>query len=97
MLVFFLKKRSRLGFDESDEEEILDKQSVVLACSASHMVEDARVGPSELMDSGAQGELSVAEVPEEGVNALPEVDREAETSGEQSLTIKVPSRKEVGR
>ena len=56
-------------------------------------MEDARVHPSKLMDSGAQGNLSVIE----GVIALPElVDREAEMLGEHPLTIEVPSGMKVG-
>ena len=60
------------------------------------MAEDVRVGPSELMDSGSQGDSSVAEIIEEGVDALPEmVDREAEMPWEHPLTIEVPSKKEI--
>jgi len=74
MLVFFLQKRSRLSFDESDEEEMLDLLSVGCATSSagqSRVAEDAMVGPSELMDSEDQGDLSAAEFPEEGVDVFP--------------------------
>ena len=71
------------------------------ACPASsvgqsHVAENARVDPFELMASGARGNLPNAEVPE-GVNALSEpVDRETEMSREHPLTIEVLSEKEVG-
>jgi len=87
-----------LSFDESDEKEIMDLLSVAPACLASsfeqpRMVEDARVDPSELMDSEARRDLSVAEVPEEGIDALLEpMDSEAEMSGEHPLTIEVLSK-----
>ena len=60
------------------------------------MAKDVWVGPSELMDSGSQGDSSVTEIIEGGMDALPEmVDREAEMPGEHPLTIEVPSKKEV--
>jgi len=75
MLIFFSQKRSKLSFDESNEEEMLDLLAAAPACRiavAGHslVTEDARVGPSELMDSGARGDSSAVEAPEKGRNAL---------------------------
>ena len=60
MLVLFLQKRIRIHFDEPDEE-MLNLLAAAPACPIavgwhSPMAEDAQVGPSELMDSGARGE-----------------------------------------
>ena len=55
----FLQK-SRIDFDESDEEEMQDLLATAPACpitnaGQSHVTEDARVGPSDLIGSGARG------------------------------------------
>ena len=74
-LFFLLQKRSRLGFDESDEEEMQDILAAALgylvaAGGQFSVVEGAQVRPSELMDSGARGDSSATKATEESVDAL---------------------------
>ena len=100
ILVFFLQKRSRIGFDESDEE-MLDLLAVAPGCpiavtGKSPVAEDARVGPFELIDSGAQGDSSVVEAPEECVDALlGQVDKKAEMPEEHPLQSKSSPKKRL--
>ena len=59
MLVFLLQKRSRIGFDESNEEEMLDLLSVIPPDLTSivgqlYMEKDARVRLSDLADFGEE-------------------------------------------
>ena len=59
MLIFFLQKRGRIGFDESNEEEMLDLLSVIPPDLASivgqlYMEKDARVRLSDLADFGEE-------------------------------------------
>ena len=77
---------------------MLDLLSAAPACLAlsveqSHMAEDARVGSSDLMDSGARGDSSAVEVPEEGVDTLSELMDMEEMLREHPLIIEVPSQK----
>ena len=63
-----------LGFNEFDEEEMLDllvgTHADPVAAGGQFLVAgDARVGSSEPMDFGAQGDSSAAKVLEESVDA----------------------------
>jgi len=54
----------------------------------SPVAKDARVGPSELMDSRAREDSSTPEAPEEGVDALHgPMDREAEIPEEHPFNL----------
>ena len=62
-----------LGFNDFDEEEMLDLLAAALvdlvAAGGQFLVAgDVLVGSSEPMDSGARGDSSAAEVPEENVD-----------------------------
>jgi len=91
----FLQKRSKIGFDEADEEEMQDLLSTTPTCpitnaGRSYVAEDAWVGPDPI-GSGAQGASSAAEAPEEGVKILFEpVDREREILENAPTTEALP-------
>jgi len=89
-----------IGFNESDEE-MLDLLATAPACSIavvgqSPVTEDAQAGPYELMDSRAQGDLSAAQAPEEGVDTpLGLVDKVAKMPEKHPLQSKSSPKKRL--
>ena len=90
---FLLLKRSKIGFNDSTEEEKLDLLSAASPGPSSsagqlHVSKDALIGPSELANSGARGKSSAAKAPEEGAGTLHElVKLEAEMPEECPLAF----------